>query len=261
MGGGGGQMNIGPPESSRRSCSSATSTGALPPPPLVVRPLLLLLWWLLLLWRWWFWCCCCCCCRWWRLLLCRNCCGCTGCGSGNGNGSGSGDGCCCCWGGWCCCCCCCCCGDIGLLPGEQSDRLSGMSFSVSGSTCAVRRMPILAWLPDKESWVACDDPWFWCRFSIDFDLRCGSGEQFIDSVDTDGVDLPLFPAITSEILTVHNLYYIIMWRTLIRVMVSSSLSIHVICTLVAQLGVGVWGECMHTQKIKAFFSYDFIVVQ
>lgn len=110
----------------------------------------------------------------------------------------------------------CCCGDIGLLPGEQSDRLSGMSFSVSGSTCAVRRMPIREWLmvvdglplppfPDCESCnsAACAAAWFWCRFNMDLDLRCGSGERFIDSADTDGVDLPLFPAKTTANTTLY----------------------------------------------------------
>lgn len=43
----------------------------------------------------------------------------------------------------------CCSGDIGPLPGEQSDALSGMSFSVSGSTRAVRLMPTIRcpWFP------------------------------------------------------------------------------------------------------------------
>lgn len=95
-----------------------------------------------------------------------------------------------CW-----CCCCWCAGAIGLLPGELSERLSGISFSVSGSTLVMRRIPI-RWLTGfvcESCAVWCDATGFWCRFSMDLDLRCGSGERFIDSADTDGVDLPLFP--------------------------------------------------------------------
>lgn len=116
MGGGGGHMNIGPPVSWSRSWSSATSIGALPPAAVAVVVV--------------------------RLLLprCGDRCGCCcedggdgdgGCGCG-GDDDDDGDG-----------------GDCnGPLPGEQSDKLSGKSFSVSGSTCAVRRMPtilVLVW--------------------------------------------------------------------------------------------------------------------
>lgn len=172
-------MNMGPPVSWSRSWRSATSSGALPPPP-PVRLLLLLLWWWC--WWWWWWC--------WSVV------------AGGGGGGGCG-----------------CCGDIGLLPGEQSDALSGMSFSVSGSTRAARRMPIRAlWLAEpllplpptsccgSNGAAFCDAAaaaaavaaaaaaaWFWCRFSMDLDLRWCSGERFIDSADADGVDLPLFP--------------------------------------------------------------------